>query len=108
MLLAGRRPSRFARRQDGSVTTPIEGLLGAVCARIRGVRVERLKVKYEVDDDNVWNIRQAASGPDVQIECRPNGEPPFLIKGDGAGQRVEIDTTDEALRVIQEWLGNPN
>ncbi|HZC52994.1 MAG TPA: hypothetical protein VE441_10900 [Mycobacterium sp.] len=32
--------------------------------------------------------------------------PRFFLEGDGAGQRLEVATADEAIRVIQEWLGN--
>jgi hypothetical protein len=79
-----------------------------VCARIRGVRVDRLSVTHPGDDDNLWYIRQSTDGPEVKIESRPDGQAPFLIEGDEADQRLEIATADEAVIVIQKWLHGSN
>ena len=91
-------------RQYGRVTAPIEAVLGAVCARVPGVRVDRLTVTHPVDDDNLWFIRRSLAGPAVQIESRPEGQPPFLIESDGHDRRLWAAKADEAIEVIQEWL----
>lgn len=94
----------FESGKMDNVTIPIEAVLGAVCARVRGVRIDRLTTKHPADDDNLWFISRSPDELKVQIESHPDGQPPFQIEGDGHGQRVEVATVDEAIRVIQAWL----
>ncbi|TML93615.1 MAG: hypothetical protein E6G06_01320 [Actinobacteria bacterium] len=67
------------------------------------VQVERLKVKWPADDDNLWFIR-SGGGPEVQIECSLEGRAPFLIEGDDPGHRTQTHDVDEAVNTIVQWL----
>jgi hypothetical protein len=89
------------------VTAPIEAVLGVVSARVLGVRVDRLTVTHPVDDD-LWFIRRSLTRPAVQIESRPEGQPPFIIEIDGHDRRLWASTADEAIEVIEEWLRDSN
>jgi hypothetical protein len=81
----------------------IDSVLDELRERLPEVHIERLKVTWPADDDNLWYIRSGA-GPEVQIECRSEGRGPFLIEGDGRGQRMETADAREAVNTIVEWL----
>ena len=87
---------------NGSVTTPIAEVLGSLLTSVPGVSVRRLVVKYPVDDDNLWFIKQGHAGAELQIECGPEGTPPFLIESNS--HRTRAATVADALDVITEWL----
>jgi hypothetical protein len=84
----------------------IDRVLDELRARVPDVRIERLKVKWPADDDNLWFI---GSGPfpDVQIGSHPDGLPPFLIEGKGTGERRETSDVADAVDVIVRWLNRP-
>jgi hypothetical protein len=91
----------------GSPVT-VDDVLSGVRARLPDVRIERLQVSHPADDDNLWSTAHGGSASrfsPVQIETHTGGLPPFLIEGDGAGQRYETSGADEAVDVILEWLG---
>jgi len=90
------------------VTAPIEAILGFESARVPGVRVDRLTVTHPVDDDNLWFIRRSLTRTAVQIESRPEGQPPFIIEIDGYDRRLWAWTAGEAIEVIEEWLRDSN
>ena len=84
--------------------TAIDVVLDDVRIRLPGVDVERLKVRWPSDDDNLWYIRW--NGREVQIESRPEGRAPFLIEGDGQSHRSETSDRMEAVDTIVEWLSS--
>jgi hypothetical protein len=87
------------------------GPIDAVFAALRTARpdshVERLTVTHPADDDNLWYISVPGVPDDVQIECHPEGRPPFLIEGNGADQVVSTSDADQAAATILAWLGPP-
>jgi hypothetical protein len=86
------------------VTTQIAQVLGSLLISAPGVSVSRLVVKFPADDDNLWFIRQHQGGPELQIECGPDGRPPFVIESDRHDARHTAATVADALDVIREWL----
>jgi hypothetical protein len=85
------------------MSTPIDAVLAAVRARVADARVSRLGVTHPVDDDNVWFIQTASGAAEVQIDSRPNGQPPFLIETDQHRQVTAV-TVEEAIDVVERWL----
>lgn len=88
--------------QNDRVTTQIAEVLGSLLASVPGVSVRRVIVKFPADDDNLWFIRQYQTGSELQIECGPDGRPPFLIESDR--RSTQAATVAAALDVIKEWL----
>jgi hypothetical protein len=88
---------------DDDQPITIERLFDELRARLPDVEIERVKVKWPADDDNLWYIRSGGDS-EVQIGCRPEGRGPFLIEGDDPRQRVEAAHADEAVDAILEWL----
>ena len=85
------------------------GPVDEVFARVRvvapGLVVGRLRVRYPVDDDNVYFLGDE-HGPDrVQIDTGPAGQPPFLIEAEG---RFETSDVAEAARMVCSGLGSGN
>jgi hypothetical protein len=69
--------------------------------RVPGLVVERLQVTHPEDDDNVYFICDPRGLDRVQIDTRPNGQPPFLIEAD---ERYETNDATQASAIIHDWL----
>jgi hypothetical protein len=88
---------------------PVDEVFRRVRASVPGVRVERLSVKFPADDDNVWWVwtgaeRRLDAVRSVQIDSASDGAPPFLIEGDGDGERLETKDAAVAVAAILRWL----
>jgi hypothetical protein len=84
---------------------PVEVVLARLRQHRPAIRIERLRVKYPADDDNLWFIGGTA-GSKVQIETGPDHAPPFLIEGDQWDQRRHVPDVDAAVALILDWLGD--
>jgi hypothetical protein len=93
-------------RRDHLSGGPVDAVFSALEARFPDIVIERLQVSHpDADDDNLWFIRtHTDAAVAVQIETHPGGEPPFLVEGDDAGQRVETSSAGEAITVATGWL----
>ena len=82
------------------------GLLDEVFAQVRavvpGLVVERLEVKYPVDDDNVYFLGNENGLDRVQIDTWPGGRPPFLVEAD---YRFETSDVAAVAAAVASWLG---
>jgi hypothetical protein len=84
--------------------SPVDDLLGALDHLSPAVSIARLRVTHPADDDNLWFVRTATRDHDVQFECHPDGQPPFLVEG-GDGERIEAASVIEAVVAIRRLLG---
>ena len=64
--------------------------------------IERLQVTHPADDENLWFVRRGDR--EVQFDCHPGGQPPFLVEGDGLDQRQSAGSAEAAAKVIVKWL----
>jgi hypothetical protein len=79
----------------------VERLLADLRKTHPAARIERLRVKYPGDDDNVWFVQDG--GQEVQFDCQPDGSGPFLVEADD-GQRVEAPDVESALSEVDRLL----
>lgn len=80
---------------------PVDELISHLRSRLPSARVERLKVTHPADDDNLWFVRVGAT--EVQFDCHPGGQPPFLIEGE-KDERHSATSVGDALAVIEDML----
>ena len=90
----------------GNGPTPVKQLFAALRHEDPEIEINRIRVKYPADDDNVWFIRLRSS-VEVQIDTHPGGQSPFLIESDPEGQRLETSDLQHAVAVILAWLAPP-
>jgi hypothetical protein len=84
--------------------SPVDELLAALDHLSPAVSIQRIRLTWPADDDSLWFVRTAARGNDVQFECHPGGEPPFVVEG-GDGEWIEAASVIEALAAIRRLLG---
>ncbi len=66
------------------------------------INVSQLKVTHPADDEGLWFIKY--KNREVQIESS-TGMSPFLIEGELEGQTKNDVYSEEAIKIILEWLG---
>ena len=66
-----------------------------------GLIIQRLDVTHPADDDNVYFLGDAEEYNRVQVDTRPDGQPPFLIEGT---ERLQTSDPAEAIATIIAWL----
>jgi hypothetical protein len=81
---------------------PVDEIFGALRARFSDLWIERLRVTHPADSDNLWYLGRHGSDEEIQIECWPEGRPPFLLEADTA--REEVLEVREAVATLGEWL----
>jgi hypothetical protein len=86
---------------------PIDAVFASLHAAMASLSIERLQVRNPNDDNNLWFISAAGLPDDIQIDAHPGGQPPFLIEGNGEGQRLSTSDVDEAVATILSWLASP-
>jgi hypothetical protein len=91
------RPWTIADRTGGQIDDVFDQLRG----HLPGLIIERLEVTHRADNDNVYFIGDQHHFDLMQIDTRPDGQPPFLIENGG---RHETTDTSEAVSIIQTWL----
>jgi hypothetical protein len=77
-----------------------------VRAEVPDVEWEQLWVSHAADDDGLWFFRRRGQQWwTVQIESS-TGNCPFLIEGNGDGERLDgVTTPAEVARIVVSWLG---
>jgi hypothetical protein len=86
---------------------PIDAVFAALRTARPDIHIERLTVTYPADDDNLWYISVSGVPDDVQIGCHPDGQPPFLVEGNGTDQVLSTSDADRAAATILTWLSPP-
>lgn len=81
---------------------PIDEIFDGLRARFADLWIERLRVTHPADDDNLWYLGRRGSDEDVQIECGPDGRPPFTLESDTA--REEVLDVGSAVATLGGWL----
>jgi hypothetical protein len=96
------RGDQFVYRSGG----PVDEVFEYVLTRRGDVEIARMVVALPPDDDNLWYFTVAADAPhsSVQIGTHDGGRPPFLVEGDGTGQRLTTSNITEAAQTIVDWL----
>jgi hypothetical protein len=83
----------------------IDTIIAAATAKHPRLTVEQLKVKHPgADDDGIWFFNHPESEFEVQLESS-YGTFPFLVGTDRHDERGEASTVDEAIVLIESWLG---
>ena len=83
--------------------TTVEAIFDELRAQLPSVVIERIRVKWPADDDNVWFI-SSDTPVSVQVDTYPGGHAPFLIEGGQPNQRRETSDVHEAVGLILDWL----
>lgn len=73
----------IADRTGGQIDDVFNPLRG----HLPGLIVQRLEVTYRADDDNVYFIGDQHQFDLIQVDTRPDGQPPFLIEKEGGTRR---------------------
>lgn len=84
-----------------AVEQPVDRLLAELRRAHPTARIERLRVKYPADDDNVWFVQDG--GQEVQFDCQPDGSGPLIVEADD-GQRVRAPDVESALSEVGRML----
>jgi hypothetical protein len=85
-------------------TRDINTTIAALIAKKPRLSVHQLKVKYPGDNDGLWFARHPDSEFEVQLESS-YGTFPFLVETDRHDQRGHATSVDEAVRLVESWLG---
>jgi hypothetical protein len=81
---------------------PVDEIFAALRARFTDLWIERVWVVHPTDSDTLWYLGRHGSDEDIQVECLPEGRPPFLLESDTAREEV-LDVRD-AVATLGEWL----
>jgi hypothetical protein len=93
------------RQDEGAYHSggPVDEIFDLVRRARPEIGIERLQVAHPVDADGLWYFRVSAKR-NVQIESGQDGQPPFLVEGGEAGQRMTTDDPHEAADAVIHWL----
>ena len=86
----------------------IDQITAAVRERIPGVHVEQWIKSDPTEDDGLWYFRRPDASGEIQLESS-SGNCPFTIESDAmksSAQAVKAPTTDEAVKLVTEYLGS--
>ena len=81
---------------------PVDEIFDALRARFTDLWIERLRVTHPADSDSLWYVGRNGRDEDIQVECWPDGRPPFLLESDTA--RREVPEVRDAVAILSEWL----
>ena len=76
-----------AMSSEANQEPTVDAVFDALRVGMPSTTIERLEVTWPADDNNLWFIR-SASAASVQIENGMGARAPFLVEGDGPGQRA--------------------
>jgi uncharacterized iron-regulated membrane protein len=96
--VAGSRLWRSNDRTGGL----IDDILSSVRSRFPDTVVSRLVGTHAADDDNVFWVRRG--GVEVQIDTASAGDPPYVVKSDGLGTRLNTDDADAVAACVKRLL----
>jgi len=82
----------------------IDKIIEALESRHPRLIVEQIKASHPADDDGVWCFSHPELPYEVQLESA-SGSFPFLVETDRHDQRAQAGTLDEAIQLVDLWLG---
>ncbi|OLF18918.1 hypothetical protein BU204_03400 [Actinophytocola xanthii] len=89
-----------------STDGPVNAVFAALQTSRPEIQIERLTVTHPADSDDLWFISVPDRPEDVQLECYPHGQPPFLVEGDGTHQVLTTSDANEAAETVLAWLAS--
>lgn len=96
------RPDR--RFDDVAFVAALDELIARLRGRHTGLKVTRiLPEENPSGDDWIWYFTHPASAVTVQVD--PDWQALFLVSAQPAAGLVELQTVDEAVDLIERWLG---
>lgn len=88
--------------QTDRIGGPLDHIFDSLRASFSGLRIERLTVTNESNDELLWFISLPGKPVELQIECRPAGESPFLVESDDESK--ETNEISVAVETLTAWL----
>lgn len=82
----------------------IDKLIDVLKRKIPNIRVEKLQVLHESDDDGLWFCRHSGSSVEINIESS-DGMFPFLLESDRDEKRVHAECIDEVVSYVTSVWG---
>ena len=88
-----------------SMTPDLQQIIDHVRAEVPDVEWTQTWVSHAADDDGLWHFRRRGQHSwTVQIESW-TGNCPFLVEGDGHGERRDgVATPAEVAEIVVAWL----
>lgn len=87
---------------DDTVPGPVDEVFATVRAAFPDVEIARLAVTHDADDDNLWYFTRSEGAVEVQMDCLPGGEAPFLLESDTAVHQAP--DVGSAVATLTGWL----